>query len=92
MSKEIIAAVRELEEAKGIDGEVLLTALEDALLVGGFLNSLLRQSDRVRVGLTTHAVGGLSDVDVEPVGPPWQMTNRGGRSAALASQSGFCGR
>ena len=32
MSKEIIAAVRELEEAKGIDGEVLLTALEDALL------------------------------------------------------------
>src|SRR5918912_1017157 len=32
MSKEIIEAVAVLEKEKGIDGEILLTALEDALL------------------------------------------------------------
>jgi transcription termination/antitermination protein NusA len=32
MSKEIIEAVVVLEREKGIDGEILLTALEDALL------------------------------------------------------------
>ena len=32
MSKEIIEAVRVIEAEKGIDGEALLTALEDALL------------------------------------------------------------
>src|SRR5919202_3454089 len=32
MTKEIIDAVSALEKEKGIDGEVLLTALEDALL------------------------------------------------------------
>ena len=32
MTKEIIDAVSALEKEKGIDGEILLTALEDALL------------------------------------------------------------
>src|SRR3954463_15008119 len=32
MTKEIIEAVSALEREKGIDGEILLTALEDALL------------------------------------------------------------
>src|SRR3954468_7674556 len=32
MTKEIIEAVSALEKEKGIDGEILLTALEDALL------------------------------------------------------------
>jgi N utilization substance protein A len=49
MSKEIIAAVRELEEAKGIDGEVLLTALEDALLAA--YKKTPRAADHARVVL-----------------------------------------
>ena len=32
MTKEIIEAVTVLEKEKGIDGDILLTALEDALL------------------------------------------------------------
>jgi hypothetical protein len=45
MTKEIIEAVRVIEKEKGIDGETLIHALEDALLAA-YKNACTRSSCR----------------------------------------------
>ncbi len=42
--------------------------LEDALLVGGFLNSLLRRSDRVRIGCLAQIVNVIAPLVTSPQG------------------------
>ena len=48
--------------------------LEDALLVGGFVNTLLRNSDRVRVACLAQLVNVIGAIRAEPSGPAWRQT------------------
>ena len=52
MSREIVEALRGLEQEKGIDAETLMAALEDALL-SAYKKSLAQPSTRASISTAT---------------------------------------
>jgi len=48
--------------------------LEDALLVGGLVNALLRRSDQVRVACLAQLVNVIAPIMTETGGPAWRQT------------------
>lgn len=47
---------------------------EDALVVGGMLNSLIRHSDRVKIGCLAQLVNVIAPIMTENGGPAWKQT------------------
>ncbi|MGL1892982.1 MAG: alpha-N-arabinofuranosidase [Spirochaetaceae bacterium] len=47
---------------------------EDALVVGGMLNSLLRHADRVKIGCLAQLVNVIAPIMTENGGPTWRQT------------------
>lgn len=67
---------------------------EDALVVGGMLNSLIRHADRVKIGCLAQLVNVIAPIMTEPDGTVWKQTiyypfyyaSRYGRGTALQVQ------